>query len=123
MVDCGISNQYMTPILSHMARFRGSSSVIRKNQKPEFGGRACAGRMGISNCYAPEAGSSALRTQSANLERFNGKFRDECYARELVPLAGQAVFKRVRKLRKESKLPARYRLGGLDGRGNTKGGI
>jgi putative transposase len=77
VVDHGISGQYVARVLDQAGRFRELPRVIRTDQGPEFTGKALdqwAYERGIT-LRLIQAGKP---TQSAYVESFNGKFRDEC---------------------------------------------
>ncbi len=76
-VDFGIGGEYVTRLLDQAARFRGYPQAVRTDNGPEFTSRAFLGwaeRHGIKHILI-EPGAP---TQNGYIERFNGKFRDEC---------------------------------------------
>ena len=76
-VDHGISGEYVVRLLNQAACFRGYPRAVRTDSGPEFTSRAFiawAQRHGIEHILI-EPGCS---TQNGYIERFNGKYRDEC---------------------------------------------
>ena len=76
-VDFGISGQYVTRLLDQAAIFRGCPVAVRTDNGPEFTSRAFLARTslhGIRHILI----QLGRPMQNGTIERFNGKFRDEC---------------------------------------------
>ena len=76
-VDFGISGEYVSRVLDHIAQFRGLPSAIRTDQGPEFTSRALD-RWAYHKAVDLKLIAAGKPTQNAFVESFNGKFRDEC---------------------------------------------
>ena len=76
-VDYGISGGYVTNVLDQIAQFRGLPSAIRTDQGPEFTSRVMD-RWAYTRGINLKLIAAGKPTQNAYIERFNGKFRDEC---------------------------------------------
>ena len=76
-VDFGISGEYVSRVLDHIAQFRGLPSPIRTDQGPEFTSRALD-RWAYRKAVDLKLIAAGKPTQNAFVESFNGKFRDEC---------------------------------------------
>lgn len=77
VVDHGISGAYVVRVLDQIARFRGYPRAVRTDRGPEFTSRAFIAwtqRHGVEHLLI-EPGKPM---QNGYIERFNGKFRDEC---------------------------------------------
>ena len=76
-VDYGISGQYVTRLLDRTAIFRGYPAAVRTDNGPEF---TC--RTFIAWAQAHDVRHILIQPgrpmQNGYIERFNGKFRDEC---------------------------------------------
>jgi putative transposase len=76
-IDSGMGGQYVSRVLDQAGQFRGYPKAIRTDQGPEFTSRAFM-------AWAPARGvkhpvnDAGKPTQNADMECFNGKFRDEC---------------------------------------------
>jgi putative transposase len=76
-VDFGISGQYVTRLLGQAVIFRGYPLAVCKDNGPEFTNRAFLAWTtlhGIRHIFIQP--SSPM--QNSYIERFNGKFREEC---------------------------------------------
>lgn len=76
-VDYGISGQYVTCLLDQAAIFRGYPLAVRTDNGPEFTSRAFmawATSRGVRHILIQQG----RPMQNGYIERFNGKFRDEC---------------------------------------------
>jgi putative transposase len=76
-VDFGISGEYVSRVLDHIAQFRGLPKAIRTDQGPEFTSRALD-RWAYDKAVDLKLIAAGKPTQNAYIESFNGKFRDEC---------------------------------------------
>ncbi len=72
-----INGQGMADALDAVARFRGYPATIRTDQGPEFTGRALD-QWAHANNVTLMLTQPGKPTQTAYIESFNGKFRDEC---------------------------------------------
>ena len=127
-VDIGISGEYVSRVLDHIAQFRGLPKAIRTDQGPEFTSRALD-RWAYSKAVDLKLIAAGKPTQNAYIESFNGKFRDEClndhyfsnlaHARAVIA-AWRRDYNQTRPHSSVGRIPpaefaARHRLGEGDG--------
>jgi putative transposase len=76
-VDCGISGEYVTRLLDRTAVLHGDPAAVRTDNGPEFTSRAFVAWT-IEHHVRPLLIEPGKPMQNGTIERFNGKFRDEC---------------------------------------------
>lgn len=88
-VDYGISGAYVVRLLDQATCFRGYPQAVRTDQGPEF---TCRAFMAWAHAHGIEhlLNVPGKPTQSAYIESFNGKFRDECLNEHWFESLGQA---------------------------------
>jgi putative transposase len=127
-VDFGISGEYVSWVLDHIAQFRGLPKAIPTDQGPGFTSRALD-RWAYSKAVDLKLIAAGKPTQNAYIESFNGKFRDEClndhffnnlaHARAVIA-AWRRDYNEARPHSSLGRIPpaefaARHRLGARDG--------
>ena len=76
-VDFSLCGRYVTRVLDQAARQRGYPRAIRTDQGTEFTGKVFD-RWTLEYGVELKLIQAGKPTQNAYVERFNGKFRDEC---------------------------------------------
>ncbi len=76
-VGHGIGGEYVVRVLDQVARFRGYPQAVKTYQGPEF---TCRAFMGWEQAKSVRhiLNQPGKPTQNADIDSFNGKFRDEC---------------------------------------------
>ena len=76
-VDQGIKGEQVVDVMTRLAALRGSPSVIRVDNGPEFVSKALD-RWAYSNSVTLDFSRPGKPTDNAFVESFNGRLRDEC---------------------------------------------